>query len=192
MNGNEIDRKRQKFWERLRRWIPFAGSKRTVVREEARSARFGTVTYYWEQTKLESERKNQYDEYAALNCDMPEVSAALDTYADNSVAGTHGDSYEVNTEHSGAKFAFKMLEDLTGLKSDTWNTIRDLYLNGDRFVELVPNMSVRTIGQIVRVPPDTISYNLKGGVIEDPKETFKQSPKGIGQSAGEIYFSDKR
>ncbi len=186
MNDNE----RTNFWDRVRRFFGGASKERAPV-EQPRSARFGTENCYWERARVEGDRKKRYEEYAALDNDVPEVTAVLDTYADNSVAGTHGDSYEVTTEHNGAKFAFELLEEATRIKEDTWCGIRDLYQNGDRFVELVPNQAVKTIGAVVRVPPGSIGYNFKGNVIEDPKETFVQSDLGsMAYGGGGEKFSD--
>ncbi len=175
-----MDDERVTIWDRIRKLF---GAKEPAQSQVPvpRSARFGSEHYYWERTRIEGDRKKRYEEYLALDADMPEVTAVLDTYADNSVAGTLGDSYEVHTEHSGAKFAFQLLEKATKIKDDTWCGIRDIYHLGDRFVELVPNKGVNTIASIVRVPPDTISYNFVGGRIEDPEKTFVQS---IGSSYG--------
>jgi hypothetical protein len=179
-----------KFLSLVKRFWPFkdAEKKEELPKSLRREAAFN----YWNHVQVQYERVKKYEEYEALDLHVPEVRSALDAFADNAVAGTHGDSFEVTTEHTGAQLAFELLELNTELKGDTWFTLREMCLMGDYFAEVMsnvnsePNPMLWSITELVRVPPETMRYNVEQSRIQDPSKTFVQNAEGKDP----VFFSD--
>ena len=102
----------------------------------------GKNAYLWyvEQMKIEIDRRKRYDIYDEMDRESPELSSALDIYADNATqADFDGKQDVVRIDSSNTKVK-KILDDFikeVGINGAVWSIARNLAKYGEDFEELV-------------------------------------------------------
>jgi hypothetical protein len=122
-------------------------------REETTETSFESLaaSYYYKKVKIERTRKAKYADYLIMDEEYPEISTALDLYADNATKekGKSGNAFEVKSKDSKAQNIIEELLKRTKLQDTIWDTSRNIAKMGDDFDEVV----VDSDGWIDRLKP---------------------------------------
>lgn len=101
-------------------------------------------SWYNDQVQLDRNRLQRYKDYDAMDDESPEVSSALDIYADNATASDSetNNVVLVNTDNEVAK---KVLQDTVKalcLDSESWSIARNIAKYGESFEEIVADQNM--------------------------------------------------
>ncbi|MEW6374789.1 MAG: hypothetical protein AB1502_03240 [Thermodesulfobacteriota bacterium] len=98
----------------------------------------GVISFYYKKVKLERTRKAKYGDYEVMDDEYPEISTALDLYADNATKDRNedGDVIEIKTDNSKVKNILNEMIDRTRLQQALWDTARQMAKKGDDFDEV--------------------------------------------------------
>lgn len=132
--------------------------------------------------RIRKNRLNQIQDYKIMDEQCPEISHALNIYADNAVGGDgEGGCYEVEFTEGGnpaIEKAVKEIEDETDIKRKLWGFARALVQFGELFAEPIIATRVGNTGGLVRVKPlpvHTMWLNLdEYGDAKDEEKYFIQ------------------
>ena len=99
----------------------------------------GYAEYYYKNTKVEKTRHAGYADYELMDDEYPELSSALDIYADNAIAGEEDekDKFAVKSEDEKIENVIGDINKRTGIDREVWSMARDLCKYGDTFEEIV-------------------------------------------------------
>lgn len=138
--------------------------------------------WYYDQVKTEQTRLARYRDYDLMDAEFPELSSALDIYADNA---THADrepfeSFEFETKDKKLKVFLDEVTDRVKAREEVWTLARDLTKYGDDFAELVFDSS----HDLVRVKCldrfKTFRKEDQFGRL-DPESAFFQADREAGE-----------
>jgi len=122
-------------------------------REETTETSFESfaASLYYKKIKIERTRKAKYIDYLIMDEEYPEISTALDLYADNATKekGKTGNAIEVKSKNPRVQNIIDELFDRTKIHETLWDTARNLSKMGDEFDEVV----VDSEGWIDRLKP---------------------------------------
>ncbi|MCK5615014.1 portal protein [Candidatus Pacearchaeota archaeon] len=109
----------------------------------------GAGAYYYEKMTVERTRLAAYADYELMDSEHPELSSALDIFADNSVAGEESEAerFAVTSDDEKVKAVLTDINKRTRINQELWPLTRDLCKYGDEFEEIVVNSA----GLIVRL-----------------------------------------
>ena len=109
----------------------------------------GAGAYYYEKMTVERTRMAAYADYELMDSEHPELSSALDIFADNSVAGEESEDqrFAVTSDDEKVKAVLTDINKRTRINQELWPLTRDLCKYGDEFEEIVVNSA----GLIVRL-----------------------------------------
>lgn len=109
----------------------------------------GTGDFYYKKMIIERTRIAAYLDYELMDAEHPELSSALDIYADVSVAGEESEEqrFAIDSEDDKVKEVLTDINKRTRIDQDIWPLTRDLCKYGDEFEEIV----VSSAGLIVRL-----------------------------------------
>ena len=124
---------------------------------------FGTSAYNWyhEQIQIAQNRDGKYKEYDRMDRECPEISSALDIYADNATKGD-SDSDEVLvivTEDELVKDIFNEVKKRVKLDQIIWPIARDLAKYGEKFEEVVVYSDLE-VHRLKHLPNRSMFVNL--------------------------------
>ncbi|RPJ06427.1 MAG: hypothetical protein EHM36_06970 [Deltaproteobacteria bacterium] len=111
----------------------------------------GIVSWYYKKVKLERTRRAKYEDYRIMDEEYPEISTALDLYADNATKerNENGDPINVKGKDGKIQTVLNELIKRTKLFDLLWDTARNIAKMGDDFDEVV----VDDDGLITRLKP---------------------------------------
>jgi hypothetical protein len=119
----------------------FAKAEPQTAREQTSetSVEVGLISYYFKKMKLERTRKAKYGDYVIMDDEYPEISTALDLYADNATKEREedGSPFKVRSKESRVQNMLNDLVERTKLKDSIWETARRMAKMGDDFDEVV-------------------------------------------------------
>jgi len=122
-------------------------------REETTESSFESLaaSYYYKKIKLERTRKAKYADYLIMDEEYPEISTALDLYADNATKekGESGNPIEFKSKDPKVQNIIDELLKRTKIQETIWDTARNIAKMGDDFDEVV----VDADGWIDRLKP---------------------------------------
>jgi len=103
--------------------------------------------WYYKQMQIVQARRKVYQEYDGMDESSPEVSAALDAYADNATSGDPGIEDIVKIRCDKPKVTELLMRTKNQLKLDAqlWSITRELAKYGECFEELVLNMELTPV-----------------------------------------------
>ena len=81
-------------------------AKRSETTETSNTA--GVIDYYYQLIKLERSRKSKYNDYEIMDEEYPEVSTAIDAFADNATKelDEEGDTIELKSDNPRTRHPF--------------------------------------------------------------------------------------
>lgn len=99
----------------------------------------GVASYYYKQVQLERTRRAKYGDYVLMDEEYPEISTALDLYADNATKDRNeaGDPFDVKAEETKVQNIINETIERTKIKEMIWDTARAMAKMGDDFDENV-------------------------------------------------------
>jgi hypothetical protein len=98
----------------------------------------GAYHWYMEQLASERTRKKRYKIFEEMDNDSPELSSALDIYADNATQADPGQEIIcIKTDNDKVKKILNDFKKDVGLESTIWATARNVAKNGEAFSEIV-------------------------------------------------------
>jgi len=109
-------------------------------REDTTETSFGTnlASFYYKRIKHERTRKAKYADYAIMDDEYPEISSALDLYADNATKDhADGNPIQVKSENIRVQNILDDLVDRIKIQRILWDTARNMAKFGDDFDEVV-------------------------------------------------------
>jgi hypothetical protein len=144
----------------------------------------GAATFSWvqEQTTLKRSRQADLDLYEAMDEGFPEISAALDAYADNAtqVGVTRADAargadqiVQVVTPNEELKQFLSEIFDRLRVDRRAWTLARSMVKNGEEFEEVVVDRTLR-VDRVKSLPASHIIRNEDRFGVLDPKKAFVQ------------------
>jgi hypothetical protein len=97
------------------------------------------ASHYYQKIKLERTRLAKYGDYIIMDDEYPEISTALDLYADNATKekAEGGEPIELKSENSRVKNILDDLIERTKIQETLWDTARNVAKMGDEFDEVV-------------------------------------------------------
>lgn len=100
---------------------------------------FDVFGWYSEQTQLSMNRRKIYDEYDQMDIEDPEISSALDIYADNCIDGDseNDEVITIKTEDDRVKEVLEGVKKRLNLDIELWSIARNIAKYGEDFEELV-------------------------------------------------------
>lgn len=102
--------------------------------------------WYAEQLAREMKRSKKYDIFNEMDTDSPELSSALDIYADNTVRADEGDCIlTINTDNERVKEILTAFVRDVKLEDKLWSIARNLAKYGESFEELVLDKSLKPV-----------------------------------------------
>ena len=107
----------------------FKKQARVAKREDTTETSFDTnlASFYYKRIKHERTRKAKYADYAIMDDEYPEISSALDLYADNATKDrTDGNPIQVKSEDARVQNILDDLIDRTKIQEMLWDTARDM------------------------------------------------------------------
>jgi len=100
----------------------------------------GIADVYYEKVKIERTRMAAYADYDLMDEEFPELSSALDIYADNAIAGDSDeeeDKFAIECEDDKVKEVLEDTNKRVDMHGILWPTVRDICKYGDEFEEIV-------------------------------------------------------
>lgn len=140
----------------------------------------GVASYYYKKVKLERTRRAKYGDYMLMDEEHPELSTALDLYADNATKEINedGDIIEVRTDNTKVRNIISDLIDRTKFQQTLWDTARQMAKMSDDFDEVI----VDDRGYIIRLKnlgPETIFKEVDEFGREKKSRMFRRMKLGI-------------
>jgi len=124
------------------------------------SVEVGLISYYFKKMKLERTRKAKYGDYAIMDDEYPEISTALDLYADNATKEREdGSAFQVKSKESRVQNMLNDLVQRTKLKDSIWETARKTAKMGDDFDEVVVDKD-NWIVKLKNLPAEQMQYEI--------------------------------
>mgnify|MGYP005844378067 CR=1 FL=1 len=131
----------------------------TKKREETTETSFESLaaSLYYKKIKLERTRKAKYADYLIMDEEYPEISTALDLYADNATKEKwkSGNPIEIKSKDTRAQNIINELLKRTKIQEMLWDTARNIAKMGDDFDEVVVDEE-RWIDRLKPLEPATI------------------------------------
>ena len=164
----------------------FKRQAKVVKRGDTTETSFDTniASFYYKKIKIERTRKAKYADYAIMDDEYPEISSALDLYADNATKDrTDGNPIQVKSEDARVQNILDDLIERTKIQTMLWDTARDMVKIGDDFDEVI----VGSDGWIERLKPlscETI-FKEQDEFGRDLKKPYVQK-NDIGQVMAEF------
>ena len=118
----------------------FKRQAKIVKREDTTETSFDTsvASFYYKKIKLERTRKAKYADYVIMDDEYPEISSALDLYADNATKDREdGYPIQVKSENTRVQNILDDLIERTKIQTMLWDTARDMVKIGDDFDEVI-------------------------------------------------------
>lgn len=134
--------------------------------------------YYYKKVQMERTRLAGYIDYELMDDEFPELSSALDIYADNTIAGEEEskERFAVDSEDEKVKEVLEDINKRTGINEEIWPLARDLCKYGDVFEEIVVSND-NLIARLKSLPPSQMFRNEdKFGRLEEGR-AFEQKDK---------------
>lgn len=133
----------------------------------------------WRLIELDQARHSYYKDFDDMDTDVPELSSAIDVYADFVVSSPFsGDesSYEVEfatgVSDSYADLVTKFEERLD-LKESVWFLVRDMCKYGDSFYEIVATED--EVVKLKRLDVSTVFVNIKNNKVDKDKPYYQEA-----------------
>jgi hypothetical protein len=127
-------------------------------REETTETSTETIfeSFYYKKVKLERTRRAKYGDYVVMDEEYPEISTALDLYADNATKEkTEGSSIEVKSRNTRVQNLLDDLMKRTKVQETLWDTARSIAKMGDDFDEVVVDGDA-WIDRLKHLEPETM------------------------------------
>lgn len=149
-----------------------------------------TTVYAWlaEQLRLSRERRKIIQDYEVMDNESPEISSALDIYADNTVEGD-SESDEVITIKTDDPKVAEVLGDLKRrLKLDSlvWPIARSLAKYGEDFEEIVVNDRMEIVRLNFLHPEEMIRNENRRGEFPEDGPAFEQKDVSTDKTIAEF------
>ena len=138
----------------------------------------GTGDFYYKKMITERTRLASYIDYELMDAEHPELSSALDIYADNSVAGEESEEqrFAVDSEDDKIKEVLTDINKRTRIDQEIWPLTRDLCKYGDEFEEIVVN-SAGLVVRLKALPQDEMFRNEDQYGLLLEERAFEQKDK---------------
>ena len=164
----------------------FAKAEPKIPREATTetSVEVGVISYYFKKMKLERTRKAKYGDYVIMDDEYPEISTALDLYADNATKEREedGSPFKIRSKEPRAQ---NMLDDLvarTKLKDSIWETARKVAKMGDDFDEVVVDQD-NWITKLKNLQPEYMQFEIDEYGAPAEKPYVQKDESGVGSVA---------
>jgi hypothetical protein len=138
----------------------------------------GVIDYYYQLVKLERTRRAKYNDYEIMDEEYPEISTAIDAFADNATKerDAEGDVIGLKSQDPRVKNILGEMIERVGIQEMMWDTARLMEKGGDDFDEVIVNAD----SDIVRLKPlkqSTMYVNIDefGRLKEKPYKQMDDS-----------------
>ncbi|MCJ7655505.1 MAG: portal protein, partial [Dehalococcoidia bacterium] len=158
----------------------FSGPLRRREDTTETSLEAGIASFYYQMIKLERTRLAKYADYELMDEEYPEISTALDLYADNATKekGEEGNVIDVVSKNSRVQNIIEELMDRTNIEDLLWDTARQLAKFGDEFDELVADDS-GDVDRLKNLPVKTMFRDVDEFGRERDKPYIQKDEGGI-------------